>query len=161
MDDGFEEFAAAYGARLRRTAFLLAGDWHTAADLAQTTLTKMFLAWRRVGRDAGVYAYAQRVLINSYLATKRRRASSELTLGEMPDTPTPVDDTALRVALLGALGTLPPRVRAVLILRFWEDLPVAEVATLLGCAEGTVKSQTARGLDRLRVLLGDSLFETC
>src|ERR1700733_15148228 len=74
----FTEFAAAAAARLRRTAFLLCGDWHTAEDLAQTTLAKMFVAWRRISRQDAVYAYASRTLVNTYLASRRRQRGREL-----------------------------------------------------------------------------------
>src|ERR1700745_2277211 len=81
----FVEFAEVASPRLRRTAFLLCGDWHTAEDLAQTTLAKMFAAWRRVSQLDAVYPYATRTLVNTYLAGRRRKRAAELLLSRLPD----------------------------------------------------------------------------
>ena len=81
--DDFTEFATAASPRLRRTAFLLCGDWHTAEDLAQTTLAKMFVSWRRVSQLDAVHAYATRTLVNSYLASRRRKRAAELLLSRL------------------------------------------------------------------------------
>jgi RNA polymerase sigma-70 factor (sigma-E family) len=156
----FTDFATAASPRLRRTAFLLCGDWHTAEDLAQTTLAKMFVSWRRVRRRDAADAYAMRTLVNTYLADRRGKRASELVTGEPPDRPAQPEQSELRLVVLGALATLPPRARAVVVLRYWEDLGVDQVATLLGCSAGNVKSQSARALRKLRELLGDAAAES-
>ncbi len=153
--DEFAEFAAAASPRLRRTAFLLCGDWHTAEDLAQATLAKLFVSWRRISRRDKAYAYATRTLLNTYLADRRLKRAGEVLTGRLPERPLEQQAPELRIMVLDALAALPPRARAVVVLRYWADMSVEQVATLLGCSEGTVKSQSARGLDKLRPLLGD------
>ena len=152
----FTEFAAAASPRLRRTAFLLCGDWHVAEDLTQATLAKVFVAWRRISRRDAAFSYATRTLANTYLAARRRRRVNELLTGRPPDGPADSGTPELRIIVLDALATLPPKARAVVVLRYWEDLSVEQVAVLLGCSPGNVKSQSARSLDKLRVLLGDA-----
>jgi RNA polymerase sigma-70 factor (sigma-E family) len=156
----FVEFAEASAPRLRRAAFLLCGDWHTAEDLAQTTLAKVFVSWRKVRRHDSAHAYATRTLVNCYLADKRLRRSTEILTGQLPDRPTTLPPPETRIVVLGALATLPPRTRAVVVLRYWADLSVDQAADLLGCSPGTVKTLTARALDKLRAVLGDTLADT-
>jgi RNA polymerase sigma-70 factor (sigma-E family) len=146
----FTEFASAASPRLRRTAFLLCGDWQTAEDLAQTTLAKMFVSWRRISQLEATHAYATRTLINAYLAGRRRKRAAELLLGRLPDRAVEAQAPELRIVVLDALATLPPKARAVVVLRYWEDLSLEQVAELLGCSTGSVKSQSARSLDKLR-----------
>ena len=156
----FAEFAEAMSPRLRRMAFLLCGDWHTAEDLAQTALAKVFVSWRRIRRQDAVHAYATRTLVNSYLAHKRLKSSSEVLSGWLPE---PLAETAApetRMVVLDALATLPPRSRAVVVLRYWADLSVDQAAAVLGCSPGNVKSQSARALDKLRAVLGDAMTES-
>ena len=155
----FTEFAAIASPRLRRTAFLLCGDWHTAEDLAQITLAKMFVAWRRVSQLDAVHAYATRTLVNSYLASQRRKRAAELLLSRPPERTAPPQEPELRLVVLDALATLPAKARAVVVLRYWEDLSVEQVADLLGCSPGNVKSQSARSLEKLRAVLGDPAAE--
>ena len=157
--DGFIEFATAASPRLRRTAYLLCGDWHTAEDLAQTTLAKMFVAWRRISQMDAVQPYATRALVNTYLSGRRRKRAAELLLSRFPERAIESQEPELRIVLLDALATLPPRARAVVVLRYWEDLSVEQVADLLGCSAGNVKSQSARALDKLRAMLGDAAAE--
>ena len=152
----FTEFATLAAPRLRRTAFLLCGDWHTAEDLTQTALAKVFVSWRRISSKDAVQAYATRTLVNSYLAGRRRKRVTEVLLSRLPDRATPPQAPELRLMMLDALAVLPPRARAVVVLRYWEDLSIEQVADLLGCSTGNVKSQSARALDKLRVLLGDA-----
>ena len=159
--EDFTEFASVASPRLRRTAFLLCGNWQTAEDLAQTTLAKMFVSWRRVGQLDATHAYATRTLINTYLAGRRRKRAAELLLGLLPDRAVEARALELRLVVLDALATLPPKARAVVVLRYWEDLSVEQVAELLGCSTGNVKSQSARSLDKLRALLGDAAAEEC
>jgi RNA polymerase sigma-70 factor (sigma-E family) len=157
--EDFIEFAAAVGPRLRRTAYLLCGDWHTAQDLTQTTLAKVFVAWHRINSGEGAYAYAHRTLVNCYLAGKRKGKHTEYPFGGVPDRPSGPETTELKLVMLEALASLTPKARAVLVLRYWEDRSVDQVAAMLGCSAGNVKSQSSRALDRLRALLGDALTE--
>jgi RNA polymerase sigma-70 factor (sigma-E family) len=155
----FIEFAAVVRPRLRRTAFLLCGDWHTAEDLAQTTLTKVFGSWRRIRKKDAADSYATRVLVNTYLAERRRKRVGEVLTDTLPDRPVQPQAPETRMMVIGALATLPPRARAVVVLRYWSDLSVGQVAAMLGCSEGNVKSQSARALEALRVLLGEAAAE--
>jgi RNA polymerase sigma-70 factor (sigma-E family) len=151
--DDFSEYAAARAPRLRSMAYLLCGNWHTAEDLTQVTLTKLYVAWPRVRRGGTVDAYARQVLVRSFLSERRKLSSTEVPIGTVPDTAGPETSTDDRVALVQALAELPDRQRAVLILRFWEDLDVATTAAALSCSEGTVKSSTSRALAALREVL--------
>jgi RNA polymerase sigma-70 factor (sigma-E family) len=155
----FTEFAAGAAPRLRRTAFLLCGDWHTAEDLTQATLARMFVSWRRILRQDAVYAYASRTLVNAYL-TDRRRRSREMLTGRLPETAVEPRACEVRMVVLDALATLPPKMRVVVVMRYWNDLSVEQVADLLGCSTGNVKSQSARGLDKLRAALGEDGAQT-
>ena len=155
----FAEFAEASAPRLRRAAFLLCGDWHTAEDLAQTALAKVFVSWRKVRRQDAAHAYATRTLVNSYLADKRLRRSTEIITDQLPDCPAPMLAPETRMVVLDALGTLPPRSRAVVMLRYWADLSVDQAADVLGCSPGTVKTLGARALGKLRGVLGDALTD--
>ena len=150
----FAEFASAASPRLRRTAFLLCGNWHTAEDLTQTALAKVFASWPRVRRQEAVHAYTTRTLVNTFLADRRLRRNGEVLTDRLPDRPAGGPAPEDRIVVLDALATLPPRSRAVVILRYWADLNVEQAAAVLGCSPGTVKSQTARALSRLRDTLG-------
>ena len=156
VEQQFTEFATLAAPRLRRTAFLLCGDWHTAEDLAQTALAKVFVSWRRISRKDAAQAYATRTLVNSYLADRRRKRATEVLLGRLPDRSAAPAAPELRLVMLDALAALPSRSRAVVVLRYWEDLSIEQVADLLGCSAGNVKSQSARALDKLRALLADT-----
>jgi RNA polymerase sigma-70 factor (sigma-E family) len=151
------EFAAYVAARQRallRTAWLLTGDWAAAEDLVQTALLK---AWRRWGSIAGSPdAYVRKVIVTTYLSWRRRKWHGETPTGTLPETPGLDDYRAadLRDALARLLPSLPPGQRAVLVLRHYEDLTEAQTARVLGCSVGTVKSQNARALARLRAALG-------
>jgi len=150
----FAEFASAASPRLRRMAFLMCGNWHTAEDLTQTALAKVFASWPRVRRQEAVHAYTTRTLVNTYLADRRLRRNREVLTDRLPDRPAGGPAPEDRIVVLDALATLPPRSRAVVILRYWADLNVEQTAAVLGCSPGTVKSQTARALSRLRDTLG-------
>jgi RNA polymerase sigma-70 factor (sigma-E family) len=150
----FAEFASAASPRLRRMAFLMCGNWHTAEDLTQTALAKVFASWPRVRRQEAVHAYTTRTLVNTYLADRRLRRNGEVLTDRLPDRPAGGPAPEDRIVVLDALATLPPRSRAVVILRYWADLNVEQAAAVLGCSPGTVKSQTARALSRLRDTLG-------
>jgi RNA polymerase sigma-70 factor (sigma-E family) len=141
----FTEFYAGTAAGLRRTAYVVVSDWHVAEDLTQQAFAKLYVAWPRV-REETRLAYARRAVVNECLSHLRRRR---------PETPTEdVPDRAVTAPdgpdLGAALAALPDRQRAVVALRFLDDLPVAEVGRLLGISDGTVKSQTARALATLR-----------
>ncbi|MGW0854432.1 SigE family RNA polymerase sigma factor [Streptomyces sp. NPDC002690] len=153
--EGFEEFARANQRRLYRTAYLLCGNAENARDLTQTTLAKLFQHWRRVGAADSPHAYARTVLTRTYLAERRRRIR-DLLAHTPVDPPTADISPELTVTLLSALAELPPRARAMVVLRYWEDLSVETVASLMRCSESTVKSQCSRSLARLREQLGDA-----
>jgi RNA polymerase sigma-70 factor (sigma-E family) len=155
----FIEFATVTSPRLRRTAFLLCGDWHTAEDLAQTTLVKVFASWRRINRKEAADTYATRTLVNTYLADRRRKRVGEVLTATLPERAIQPQTPEIRVVVLDALATLPSRARAVVVLRYWSDLSVDQVAAVLGCSAGNVTSQSSRALDKLRILLGDAAAE--
>ncbi|MFE9744536.1 SigE family RNA polymerase sigma factor [Saccharothrix saharensis] len=157
-DREFGEFVDARALVMRRTAYLLCGDWHRAEDLVQTALTKLYVAWPRVRRGS-VDAYARKVLVRAAIDEGRRGfRSRETVVDAVPDTA--VSGTAAGdLDVRRALALLPPGQRTVVVLRYWEDLSIAETARLLGRTEGTVKSQAAKGLAALRELLGRHVFE--
>ncbi|MCC8249036.1 RNA polymerase sigma factor [Saccharothrix luteola] len=158
-EQGFREFAVGHAASLRRTAYLFCGDWHTAEDLMQASLLKLYQAWHRIEWRDNASGYARKVLLRTWLDEKRRPwRRAEQRDGELPDVADAAADPDragerlwARDLVHAALLRVPPRQRAVLVLRYFEDLPVSEVAVAMGCTEGTVKSQTARGLVALRV----------
>ncbi len=154
-DGDFEEFVAARGPRLLRMAWLLTGDAHLAEDLLQTVLAKVWPRWHRISSDHPE-AYIRKALVHTHASWWRRRWRGEVPHGEVPDTAAPADAYAgvdLEQSLAAAVRTLPVRQRAVVVLRFFEDLSVEETAATLGCAPGTVKSQSAKALRTLRALL--------
>lgn len=153
----FAEFAEAASAQLRRTAFLLCGNWHTAEDLVQTTLATVFVSWRKIRRRDAVRAYAARTLVNAYLAEKRSKRSAEILTDRFPERPVEPHAPETRMVMLGVLATLPPRARAVVVLRYWEDLSVDQVAAVLGCSPGNVKSLAAGALSKLRAVVDEDL----
>jgi RNA polymerase sigma-70 factor (sigma-E family) len=152
MEEEFREFVAARSAALLRTAYLLAGDWATAEDLLQTALTKTYLAWKRLGEIEAVEPYARRVLVNTATSWWRRRWHGERPTEVLPERPAPdrLEEHLERDALWRHVKALPARQRAVLVLRFYEDMSEAQTAALLGISVGTVKSQTSRALGSLR-----------
>jgi RNA polymerase sigma-70 factor (sigma-E family) len=151
----FEEFAASRWPALVRLGYGLTGDRYLAEDLAQTALAKAYLAWRRVSRADDPDAYVYRILINAANRRFRRRRVTELPASgrySPPDVAVP-DHAPLaadRAELLAALRELPPRQRAVVLLRYWADLTDSQAATALGCSPATVRSQSARALAKLR-----------
>jgi RNA polymerase sigma-70 factor (sigma-E family) len=147
----FDGFVADNGNGLLRTAYLMVGDLHEAEDLVQETLFKVASKWPRVCRMEHPVAYARRVLVNHALhgRAKRSRNRAELTATPPPETASHATDLDIHDELFDALAALPPRQRAALVLRYFLDLPEAEVAATLGCSLGTVKSSTCRGLNRL------------
>ena len=157
----FVEFAHASRDRLRRTAYLLCGDWDQASDLVQEGLVRVYVRWPRLVRQGGELAYARKAVVSAFLDHKRRRSSTERPQEADPTTASGEDvarAVATRVALMAALADLPPRQRACVVLRYFEDLSVADTAALLGCTEGTVKSQTSRALFSLRSMFEESPY---
>jgi RNA polymerase sigma-70 factor (sigma-E family) len=148
-DARFTEFVVARWGALVRTAYLLTGDFHEAEDLVQTTLAKIYPHWRRIG-GADASQYVRRALVNNNRSRVRRRRVVQQLTSFLPDTPAPVRGHQDRDVLVAALAALPERQRAVVVLRYWEDLSVEEVAHELGCSVGTVKSQASRALAKLR-----------
>ena len=158
-DGEFAEFVEAAWPGLYRTAYLILGEHQLAEDLVQTTLTKTYASWGKVREPAAAMGYARVVLVNTAASWFRRRSwRNEQPTETLPDGPRPAEpDPSDRPALMEALRELPPRQRAVIVLRYYDDLSVGEVAEALGCSEGTVKSQTHHAMARLRLLLGDAV----
>lgn len=151
--DGFREFVAARSPSLMRAAWLLTGNETAAEDLVQSALVRLWSRWTKLDRIGGVDAYVRRVLVTTYINGRRRRWRGEVPSDVLPDGPVAVDAYAavdLRLSVRQALAELPPRQRAVVVLRFYEDLTEAQAAEALGCSVGTVKSQTAKAMARLR-----------
>ncbi|MEV6605199.1 SigE family RNA polymerase sigma factor [Kutzneria sp. NPDC051319] len=154
-DIAFAQFVTAKADGLQRTAYLLCGDWHRAEDLTQVTFTKLYRQWHRLTDLGALDGYARKVLVRAFLSERRlgwfRR---EHVTAEHADQPEQGGDRPEdRLMLLAALRRVPAGQRAVLVLRYWEDMSVEDTARLLECSEGTVKSQAARGLQTLRALL--------
>lgn len=154
-DAAFEAYFAARSDVMRGTAYLLCGDWHRAEDLVQQTFTKIYQVWRRIQRQDAMDNYTRQTLIRTFLSERRRGWFRYESVGVPPaDPPTAsAGPTEERLMLLEALVKVPPRQRAVLVLRYWEDQSVEQTAELLDCSTGTVKSQASRGLAALRGLL--------
>jgi len=152
-DDGedFSAFAASRWPELVRLAFGLTGDRWAAEDIAQTALARAYVAWRRVSRADNPDAYLRRILVNASNRRFRRRRVTERP-GDPPEgvVEGPADLVGERAALLAALRQLPPRQRAVVVLRYWDDMTDTQIAAALGCSAGTVRSQLSRALATLR-----------
>lgn len=155
-EDDFRAFVAARSASLLWFAHVLTGDRHLAEDVVQTALAKTALAWSRVRRKDNPEGYVRRAIVTTHLNAQRRRPWREQPREFIPDDEQlprrlrPEDERDERDAMWQALAELPPRQRAVLVLRYYEELSEAEIAEVLGCARGTVKSQAAKGLLHLR-----------
>jgi RNA polymerase sigma-70 factor (sigma-E family) len=151
-DEDFAEFVRGSSAGLLRAAYLLTGDRHQAEDAAQTALVRTYAAWSRVRRE-DAFAYARRVLVN-HVTDRWRRRLQEYATSALPDRPGDADvaeEVAQRQWLIGALGSLTGRERAVIIMRYFFDLPEANVADELRISVGTVKSTSSRALAKLRI----------
>ncbi len=153
-DDGFDAFVAARGAALWRTAWLLTGDVHRAEDLVQTALGKSWPHWQRVSAQGSFEAYVRKVLFTTYVAWWRRKWNAEVSTAEPPEPPASAvaadDVAALQRDIAVALARLPRGQRAVVVLRYFDDLTESQAADVLGCSVGTVKSQTSKALAALR-----------
>ncbi|MFD7445671.1 SigE family RNA polymerase sigma factor [Streptomyces sp. NPDC059909] len=153
QDAQFQEFVRARWSHLVRTAYLLTGDVHHAEDLTQTALAKAYRSWRRVSRSDSPEAYIRRMLVSCNSDRFRKRRVTEALTAAPPEVAgrdEAVSWAGERSALLAALAQLPSKQRAVVVMRYWEDLSEAEVAEVLGCSTGTVKSQASKGLAKLR-----------
>ena len=150
---GFEEFVRGRSTALLRTSYLLTGDRGAAEDLLQSVLERVARRWTAISDSPD--AYVHRALTNAAVNRWRRRRPAELPLldAHHPASPDATDVVAVRDQLIRGLMALPARQRAVLVLRYFDDLTEAETAHALGCSVGTVKSQASRGLDRLRSLV--------
>jgi RNA polymerase sigma-70 factor (sigma-E family) len=164
LDDreaAFSAYVAGRAEAMRSTAYLLCGDWHLAEDIVQNAFIKLYAAWYRVVRHEVLDAYVRRIVVRAYLDERRRGWRREQATETLPDAAAAAaGDPENRIVLLQALATVPPRQRAVLVLRFWEDLDIAATAHVLGCSTGTVKSQTNRGLAALRGALAPAQAAT-
>jgi RNA polymerase sigma-70 factor (sigma-E family) len=150
-EDDFHGYVSERLQRWRRTAFLLCQDWHTADDLVSITVTKLYRNWRKAGAADNRDAYAQRVLSRTWLDESRRPSRREHVRAQLPDEAGLTTDRVTdRDSLAQLLQTLGPKQRAVVILRFYLDYSVEDTAEVLGVSAGTVKSQSARGLETLR-----------
>ncbi len=151
-DEEFRLFVLARSRALLRTAYLLTGDMGAAEDLLQTALLKTYRHWPRITHRDAPDAFVRRVMVTSHASWWRRRRVLEQSVAVLPERISPGDSSAsaARDEMWETLAGLPARMRAVLVLRYWEDLSEAETARLLGCSTGTVKSQASRGLARLR-----------
>jgi RNA polymerase sigma-70 factor (sigma-E family) len=156
----FEAFVAARSDALWRTAYLLCGDWHQAQDVVQTALIKLYVAWHRVEQREGMEAYARQIVVRCVIDERRRGWRREQPTEAVPDAIGHDDpNNEDRDLLLAALSGVPRDQRAVLVLRYWEDLSIAETAHLLGISAGTVKSRAFRGLTTLRDRLPAALSQ--
>ncbi|GGV79157.1 SigE family RNA polymerase sigma factor [Streptomyces massasporeus] len=158
--DGFDEFAAARWSTLLHVARLLTGgDRQRAEDLVQEALVKLWFAWPKIA-DQAPEAYVRTVLVRLAARSARRRWWGERPVEQLPDRAGPVDVSsavAERSRLEGALAQLSPKQRAAVVLRYYEDLPEAQVAQALGCPVGTARSHASRGVARLRQILSDAV----
>lgn len=155
----YSDFVALRWTSLLRTAYLLTGDHGHAEDLVQTALAKCFVAWPRLRASDAADAYVRKTLLNTYISWRRKKSWHELP-SEDPPEPEGVDGTealAERSVVLEALAALPPKQRAVVVLRFYEDLGVRQVARQLGCSTGSVKRQTFEALKKLRRAIGEDI----
>lgn len=152
--DEFAEFVAASQQSLRRTAYLLCGDWDLASDHVQEAYLKVYRKWPRLVREGRQIGYVRAAVTTTVIDAKRKRSSRELVSDDVGGGTLAHDDHTIALAdrdlLMQCLAQLPARQRACVVLRHYDDLSVVEVAKALGCSEGTVKSQTARGIATLQ-----------
>lgn len=161
-EDDFVEFAAVSHERLRRTAYSLCGDWHRAFDITQEALMRLYVARPPIEHMGGMAAYARRAVRSVAIDHARKRSNTEvpaLVVDTVPASPDVACAVADRETVMRALARLPQGRRACVVLRYFEDLSVADVAALLDVDPGTVKSQTSRGLASLRAILEEEAEE--
>jgi RNA polymerase sigma-70 factor (sigma-E family) len=155
----FSDFVEARSSSLFRTAYLMVGDHQLAQDLLQEALVKTLIAWPRLRDRANVEPYTRRIIVTTSISWRRRRSFHERPSRALPERvgPDPVEDVVTHDAVVAALRTVPPRQRAAIVLRYYQDLTEAQTAEVMGCSVGAVKSQVSAGLRRLRVALGEDL----
>jgi RNA polymerase sigma-70 factor (sigma-E family) len=154
-DEEFTEYISGRMPALRRLALLLCHDWHGADDLVQGTITKLYLHWGKARASDSVDAYARTILVREFLHERRLGWARRVTVTDQPPDVAASDvDKDGSLDVRAAIGALPPRQRAVLVLRYHYDLNVDQTADVLGCSAGTVKSQTSKALAALRRTLG-------
>ena len=150
-DSQFVQFVDGHARELRRTAFLMCGDWQRAEDATQDALVKLYVAWSRLERSGALRAYAHRAVTTAVIDQGRRPWRREVTGGSLPEPAAdPIEHVDRRLAVVHALQSLPHRRRQCVVLRYFVDLSVEETAQSLQVAPGTVKSRLARALGRLR-----------
>ncbi len=159
-DSGFRDYVTARGAALLRMAYLLTGNQADAEDLLQAALAKTYLAWRRIEDRSALDGYVRRAMVNTHISWWRRRRVEEYPTDDLPDQPVSdrVDESEMHDSLSRALRRLPERMRAAVVLRYYEDMSEAEIAGVLGVSLGTVKSTVSRAVAKLRIdaeLVGD------
>lgn len=154
MDTSFGEFVAARNAALRRFGALLTGNRDDGDDLTQTALVRVGARWSRLNHDGSPEAYIRTTMVRLYLNDRRRRLRHRERVDAGVDSPVIGPDVDLRLTLWNQLRKLPPRQRAVIVLRYYEQLSEAEIAAVLGCSRGTVKSQAFKALTSLRAATG-------
>ena len=154
--DGFREFVETRSSNLLRSAWLLTADWQAAEDLVQTALAKTWPHWDRLVRRDRPELYVRKVMLTTYLSWRKRRWTGEVPFAEVAGSASRSDavDAALRHDLLCALRDLPPRQKAVIVLRYFDDLTEADTAEALGCSIGTVKTHASRAMAHLRGVPG-------
>ena len=155
----FSDFVTSQSSRLFRTAYLVVGDHQLAQDLLQEALVKTYVAWPRIRDASRAEAYVRRTIVTTAISWRRRRSFHERPVEVLPERVSGdlVDGLASHTAISAALRTLPPRQRAALVLRYYEDLSEAQTAEMMGCSVGTVKSQVAAALRHLRERLDPDL----
>jgi RNA polymerase sigma-70 factor (sigma-E family) len=158
MDEDFASYAQARQQHLFRTAYLLCGDRDRAQDLVQSTLVALLRSWNRASRVENPEAYARKALVRTFLS-EQRKLRREVAAHRLPDPVPGGANPTLRVLVVDALRALPPKPRTMIILRYWEDLSVAQTAALLGWSEGNVKSQCSRSLEKMKELLGSKFHD--
>ena len=156
-DAAFTEFVATRSVSLLRTAYLLTGDRYLAEDLLQTALSKAYPLWGGIREPRAAESYVRTAMVRTLISWRKRSAwTRETVAAAPPDTPAaPSDDVETRSRLWPVVLTLPPRQRAVIVLRYYEDLTEPQTAEILGCSTGAVKSHNARALHALRARLGE------
>ena len=154
----FTEFMSVRSASLFRTAYLIVGDHQLAQDLLQEALIRTYLAWPRLRDPGKAEAYTRRTIVTTAISWRRRRSFHERPTGRLPDTTVPdaTEAVTTHASVVAQLRTLPPRQRAAIVLRYYEDLTEVQTADVMGCSVGTVKSHVSTGLARLRDRMGAS-----
>jgi RNA polymerase sigma-70 factor (sigma-E family) len=156
----FTEFISARSASLFRTAYLIVGDHQLAQDLLQESLIKTYMAWPRLRDPSKAEAYTRKTIVTTAISWRRRRSFHERPMEVLPDmaVPDPGEAVTTRAWMVTQLRSLPPRQRAAIVLRHYEDLSEAQTAEVMGCSVGAVKSHVSTGLGRLRDRLGASFL---